>query len=46
MDTISCYFKQVMYAIGEMSAKMIKTLTGQKPAKLKKMTTYGGHILG
>jgi hypothetical protein len=29
-----------------MSAKMIKTLTGQKPAKLKKMTTYGGHILG
>jgi hypothetical protein len=36
MDTISCYFKQAMYAIGEMSAKMIKTLTGQKPAKIKK----------
>jgi hypothetical protein len=24
-----------MYAIGELSAKMIKTLTGQKPAKIK-----------
>ena len=34
-ETISCYFKQVMYAVGELRGEMIKTPTGQTPQKIR-----------
>jgi hypothetical protein len=35
IETISRYFKQVLYAIGELRHEMIKPPTGQTPAKIR-----------
>jgi hypothetical protein len=36
IETISPYFKQVVFAVGELRREMIKTPTSQAPRKFKK----------
>ena len=35
MDTISRYFKQVLFAVGELRGEMIKLPTGRTPTKIR-----------
>jgi hypothetical protein len=35
IETISCYFNQVLYAIGELRQEMIKPPSGDIPSKIR-----------